>query len=623
MDVTVAACGASIITSYQLIKVSMTCVNPVVINSCQLEAMPTVIDSSLVNQLSFFGKTVCCINRCYPLLVADSFHFFDRNGPGAFLEKGVIVHFGRSEESGTAPAGETSLKVTMKYRETAFSADRYDELIDQTKVFITMEEASSGRGKRTRRGAVEQAPCPVVVKKVITSEAASSKPIPNIIEAPRPTTKRMKKSESPPQKDLEVSPSPPAKAMVSVLATTISPLKPDKTASKLINERKEAPSCATVGKMSNCSVHDVGVHEVAAMLYPSSDAMPVSEKRTIDRHIKRGLLHAVYHFVKPPTLGREDTAVGPQKLHITVAQLSELLTLCPADASEMSNRELMPLCACLLDVPVVAAEGRDVFSSAGAGLLHVIRTYLSERKFNAEAVLEFKRGLRVKKQKNCTENQYDPPSSDSASTGTPSRLPHGLSIPLSYDHFTIALDLAFEKLKGRQAFENRKGVKGLEYVTSSNGTYVMSGCITPTVLPFLFFIARCESKRVSFHSGTSGDHNSTSSGSSSSSSSSSSRSSSGSSHSGDSDDVYNGTTIKTDSPKTKKGRSKPEKINAMYGAMNPLFIEEAVVQSTRIGCSSDFLDIGSGIGQVVIQVACTVGCVSTGYVQRAAYSGNA
>ena len=50
----------------------------------------------------------------------------------------------------------------------------------------------------------------------------------------------------------------------------------------------------------------------------------------------------------------------------------------------------------------------------------------------------------------------------------------------------------------------------------------------------------------------------------------------------------------------------------MYGAMNPLFIEEAVVQPSRIGRSSDFLDIGSGIGQVVIQVACTVGCISTG-----------
>ena len=405
------------------------------------------------------------------------------------MEKGVIVHFGRSEESGTAPAGDTSLKVTMKYRETAFSADRYDELIDQTKVFLTMEEASSGRGKRTRRGAVEQVPCAVVVKKVINPEALSTKPIPNIIEAPRPTTKRMKKSESPPQKEPAVSPSPPAKAVVSVPATTIAPVKPEKAASELIKEKKEAPSSTAEEKMSNRSVHDVGVHELAAMLYPSSDAVPVSEKRTVDRHIKRGLLHAVHHFIKPPTLGREDTAVGLQKLHITVAQLSELLTVCPTDRSEMWNRELMPLCACLLDVPAKAAEGRNEFSSVGAGLLHVIRTYLSERKFNAEAVLEIKRGLH-RKQKNCSENEYNPQSSDSASTGALSRLPHGLYIPLSYDHFTIALDLAFEKLKGRQAFENRKGVKGLEYVTNSNGMSSMTGWIIPTISPFLLFIAR-------------------------------------------------------------------------------------------------------------------------------------
>jgi Histone methylation protein DOT1 len=51
----------------------------------------------------------------------------------------------------------------------------------------------------------------------------------------------------------------------------------------------------------------------------------------------------------------------------------------------------------------------------------------------------------------------------------------------------------------------------------------------------------------------------------------------------------------------------------MYGGMRELFIEESVVQPSRLGKSSDFLDIGSGIGQVVIQVACTVGCRSIGY----------
>ena len=53
----------------------------------------------------------------------------------------------------------------------------------------------------------------------------------------------------------------------------------------------------------------------------------------------------------------------------------------------------------------------------------------------------------------------------------------------------------------------------------------------------------------------------------------------------------------------------------MYGGMKELFIEECVVQPSRLGKSSDFLDIGSGIGQVVIQVACTVGCKSIGLGQ--------
>ena len=54
------------------------------------------------------------------------------------------------------------------------------------------------------------------------------------------------------------------------------------------------------------------------------------------------------------------------------------------------------------------------------------------------------------------------------------------------------------------------------------------------------------------------------------------------------------------------------RIGAMYGAMNPLFIEDCVVQPSRLGKSGDFLDIGSGIGQVVVQVAATVGCKAIG-----------
>ena len=66
-----------------------------------------------------------------------------------------------------------------------------------------------------------------------------------------------------------------------------------------------------------------------------------------------------------------------------------------------------------------------------------------------------------------------------------------------------------------------------------------------------------------------------------------------------------------DATKRKKNSSK---IDAMYGAMNPLFIEDCVVQPSQLGRSDSFLDIGSGIGQVVLQVAATVGCKSTGWV---------
>ena len=62
-----------------------------------------------------------------------------------------------------------------------------------------------------------------------------------------------------------------------------------------------------------------------------------------------------------------------------------------------------------------------------------------------------------------------------------------------------------------------------------------------------------------------------------------------------------------------KGKAaKGAKLDAMYGSMSTIFIEESVVQASRIGISDDFLDLGSGIGQIVLQVAATVGCKAIG-----------
>lgn len=482
MGVMGAAYGANTIMFFRRIQVSMMSANPVVIDFFHLGAMPTVIASFSVNQHIFSGKrTAYCLTRCSSVLSIFSSLQLRRNGPGAFLEKGVVVHFGEVEESKTAEAVSCSAKVTMKYHTTAFSSDRYDEIIDQTKVFLTMDEASSGRGKRTRRETTSgqtQAQSSVVRKKVIipaisSSESSQKK---SSLDTIRPKAKRLKKSESPPKKDPVESKNTAARTVVNGHAVSISPIKVEKTVvPEIIKEHVEGGSNISVeGKMSKLSVQEVGVHLLAAHLYPSTGSESLNEMRTIDKYIKRGLLHALYYYLKPPTLGREDTAVALQKLHITVAQLSELLTVCPTEVAEMSNKELMPLCTCLLDVRAMSADDTNVFSSAGEGLLHVIKTYLSDRGFSSEAILEFKKVSRTSNGNNHFSNNHSHDDTEAIS-----RLPQGLSIPLSYDHFSIALDLAFKKLKGRQAFENRKGVKGLEYVTNNNGTH----CVT--VLDYL------------------------------------------------------------------------------------------------------------------------------------------
>ena len=220
------------------------------------------------------------------------------------MEKGVVVHFGEVEESKTAQAVESSAKVTMKYHTTAFSSDRYDEIIDQTKVFLTMDEASSGRGKRTRRettSVLTQAQSSVVPKKAlipaISSESSQKK---NTLDTTRPKVKRLKKSESPPKKDTVESKSTAARTVVNGHAISISPAKVEKTVvPDTIKEHVEGPNISVEGKMSKLSVQEVGVHLLAAHLYPSTGTAPLNEKRTIDKYIKRGLLHALYYYLKP------------------------------------------------------------------------------------------------------------------------------------------------------------------------------------------------------------------------------------------------------------------------------------------------------------------------------------
>jgi hypothetical protein len=141
---------------------------------------------------------------------------------------------------------------------------------------------------------------------------------------------------------------------------------------------------------------------------------------------------------------------------ITLAQLEELLEVCPTTRDEMADRSLMPLCAPLLRTP----------DCVGEALVEVVKNYLTERGFNTATLRDNKRKAALGRKKERDTDSDDDILDGLTSTEASRDLPRGLSIPLSFEHFSLALDLAFEILGGREAFENRKGVKGLEYVVN-------------------------------------------------------------------------------------------------------------------------------------------------------------
>ena len=209
-------------------------------------------------------------------------------------------------------------------------------------------------------------------------------------------------------------------------------------------------------------------HELADRLYPSDSCgeSEISEVRVVDVHVKRGMLHAVYHFMDPPEVGTRDTCKQDLGPAFRVAQLFELLECFPTCEAEMADTLNMPLCCPLLYSPPAVTGPASVFPSLGLALISVVKSYLAERGFNDDAVAM----LKVMSSRDATgvsagtgHRGSDGHTSNGHTTAPPA-LPRGLSIPLSFDHFSVALDLAFSMLHGREAFENRKGVKGLEYV---------------------------------------------------------------------------------------------------------------------------------------------------------------
>jgi hypothetical protein len=369
---------------------------------------------------------------------------FHRNGSVALLEKGRIVHFwdSKGRSPGATSTEQTERKITVKYYDTAYKADRYDEIVSQSNVFVTAGDADVGKGKRTRHTAVPEAPPLKLIGNIRKSPINSTTTAQELAEvsisqSPLQSNKRAKKAdlESKPRLVAEKSASPVADIKAS---------------------RRSKISAVDPGTLDE-RFDNKGVHDLVAMLYPSyGDRTPFRNTRYLDRQIKRGLLHAVYHYVKPPTFGIVDTCASRAGPVITLAQLEELLEVCPTTRDEMADRSLMPLCAPLLRTP----------DCVGETLVEVVKNYLTGRGFDTAKLRDNKRKAGLGRKKERDTDSDDDILDGLTSTEASRDLPRGLSIPLSFEHFSLALDLAFEMLGGREAFENRKGVKGLEYVVN-------------------------------------------------------------------------------------------------------------------------------------------------------------
>jgi hypothetical protein len=331
----------------------------------------------------------------------------------------------------------------VKYYETAYKADRYDEIVSLSNVFVTAGDVDAGKGKRTRHSAVLEPPPSKTsgfIRKspIITISAAQEPTEASLSLSPSQSTKRARKADS----DSKTR---------SIAENSASPV-PDMILSR---RSRLAIDPALLGQR----FVDTDVHDLVAMLYPGyGDRAPFSNTRYVDRQIKRGLLHAVYHYLKPPTFGKKDTCANIQGPVITIAQLSELIEVYPTTREEMADRSLMPLCAALLKTS----------DDLGGQLVEVVKTYLTERGFTPSTLRDNKKkAVRAR----CMGTDSDDEILDGLTSTEASRdLPRGLSIPLSFEHFSLALDLAFEILGGRESFESRKGVKGLEYVNNGANT---------------------------------------------------------------------------------------------------------------------------------------------------------
>ena len=404
-------------------------------------------------------------------------------------EKGTVVYL---------PNNPSNATVTVKYFEVMYRHDRYDQTCLQSTVFLNLDMADSGKGKRSRRQALddaEVAATPAPAHRLVTSNL-NRRPlvlcdlpisVAALVQAEVQTGGALIIDSQTSEKGLQIKKRRQNNASFARLVQIELESENTEGAAAVLSgaiSKENSSSNSSLKSEYSYRFDDFSLHELVHKLFPSSKCTHIISERGIDRHIRRGLLHALWHYLKPPD--RRNSHNTGSSHPVTVGQLHELLTVCPTHVDQMRNRKIMPLCSTLLNVltpdssALVEVTATPSTHSLAEELVQVVRSYLSERGFDVTANIGLQQSLpTLSMAPQLSSRDSSPIGDDRLVEGKsievrsevnfdlhplPLTLPRGLSIPLSHDHFVIALDLAFKRLGGREVFENRKGVRGLDFI---------------------------------------------------------------------------------------------------------------------------------------------------------------
>ena len=402
-------------------------------------------------------------------------------------EKGTVVYL---------PNNPSNATVTVKYFEVMYRHDRYDQTCLQSRVFLNLDMADSGKGKRSRRQALddaEVAATPAPAHRLVTSNlnrrplilCDSPLSVATLVQTEVQTGGALIIDSQTSEKGLQIK-KRCRTSFARLVQIELESEEPEGAAAVLSGaiSKENSSSSSSLKSEYSCRFDDFSPHELVHKLFPSSKYAPITSGRGLDRYIRRGLLHALWHYLKPPDRSNSHNTGSSQP--ITVGQLHELLTVCPTHIDQMRNRKIMPLCSTLLNLltphssALIEVTSIPSTHSLAEELVQVVRSYLSERGFDVTANIGLQQSLpTLSMTPQLSSRDSSPIGDDRLVEGKsievrsevnfdlhplPLTLPRGLSIPLSHDHFVIALDLAFKRLGGREVFENRKGVRGLDFI---------------------------------------------------------------------------------------------------------------------------------------------------------------